>query len=64
MIIHVDRLRDADIIEDQDEVTVVLTEPDGSFYGAKTEIKIPAKSYKMLEEAVVEKWLEKVKDSI
>ena len=66
MIIHINQLRDVDIIEerDTDEITIVLNEKDGNYYGSKTDIKMPAKSYKMLEEAVVEKWLEKVKDSI
>lgn len=64
MQINIKQLRDADIIEEEDAVTIVLNEKDGSHYGSKTDIKIPAKSYIMLEEAVVEKWLEKVKDSI
>ncbi|MCK9519294.1 MAG: hypothetical protein M0R74_09790 [Dehalococcoidia bacterium] len=64
MIIHINQLRDADIIEERDEVTIVLNEMDGNYYGSKTDIKIPAKSYEMLEEAIVERWLEKVKESI
>lgn len=64
MVIHIDLLRDVDIIEEHNEVTIALNEKDGSYYGGKTDIKMPAKSYEMLEEAVVEKWLEKVKESI
>lgn len=64
MIIHIKQLRDADIIEDEDAVTIVLNEKDGSCYGSKTDIKIPAKSYEMLEGAVVENWLAKKNSSI
>lgn len=64
MIIHVQQLRDADVIEEQEEITIVLTERNGSHYGGKTDIKMPAKSYEMLEKVIVERWLEKIKDSI
>jgi hypothetical protein len=66
MIIHINQLRDVDIIEerDTDEITIVLNEKDGSYYGSKTDIKMPASSYEMLEEAVVERWLEKKNNSI
>ena len=39
MIIHINQLRDADIIEEQDEVVIALNEKDGSYYGSKTDIK-------------------------
>ena len=45
-------------------MTVKLTEIDGSWYGRQTEIKMPAKSFEMLEEAIVENWLEKKKSLI
>lgn len=64
MIIHINQLRDVDIIEERDTVTIVLNEKDGNYYGGKTDIKMPAKSYSFLEEAIVEKWLEKKNDSI
>lgn len=64
MIIHIKQLKDADIIEDEDAVTIVLNEKDGSYYGSKTDIKIPAESYKMLEGAIVENWLAKKNSSI
>lgn len=63
MVIHINQLRDVDIIEESDAVTIVLNEKDGSYYGSKTDIKMPASSYEMLEDAVVEKWLEKKKES-
>lgn len=59
MIMRAEQLRDVDIIEERDEVTVVLTEYNGSYYGGKTEIKMPARDYEMFEEAVIEKWLAK-----
>ena len=59
MDIKIKQLRNAKVIEleDEKEVVLKLTEMDGS----KTEIKIPAESYEMLEEAIVENWLEKQK---
>lgn len=63
MNVHIVQLRDVDIIEGEEEITIVLNEMDGSFYGGKTDIKMPASSYEMLEDAVVEKWLEKKKES-
>jgi hypothetical protein len=59
MILYAEQLRDVDIIDEPKEVTVVLTECNGSYYGGKTEIKMPARDYEMLEEAVIEKWLAK-----
>jgi L-rhamnose mutarotase len=41
--------------------TIVLTEVDGNYYGSLSEIKIPAKSYEMLEKEIVDKWLDKQK---
>jgi|LSQX01.2.fsa_nt_gb hypothetical protein len=64
MVIHINQLRDVDIIEESDAVTIVLNEKDGSYYGCKTDIKMPASSYEMLESAIVEKWLEKKNNSI
>ena len=64
MEIRIDQLRGVDIISDDKEVTVVFNEYDGSWYGGKTAIKIIAKSYEMLEQAVVEKWLENKKSLI
>lgn len=68
MDIIMKQLHDVDIIDDQlkvrGEVSIVFHEYDGSFCGGKTEIKMPAKSYEMLEETIVEKWLEKKKSSI
>lgn len=49
---------------DGESTTIKLTEMDGNYYGATSEIKIPAKSYEMLEEAIVENWLEKKKSLI
>jgi hypothetical protein len=68
MKMNVNQLRDVDIIDESErsavpetdrDITIVLTEYDGNCYGSKTEIEMPAKSYAMLEEAVVEKWLAK-----
>ena len=54
-------LRNVDIYESGNEVTIQLNEKDGNFYGTLSEIKIPATSYCFLEEAIVERWLEKKK---
>lgn len=66
MIVHISQLKDVEIEESRDgkEIIIKLTEENGNYYGSKTNIKIPAKSYEMLEEAIVERWLEKVKESI
>jgi len=66
MVIQLKQLKDAEIVEDTHTLDVVIRviEMDGSFSGALSEIKIPAASYCFLEEAIVEKWLEKKKDSI
>ncbi|GEM_PF-2201165 len=68
MKMRVEQLRDADIIEDRtsgppENITIVLTEYDGNYYGSKTEIEMPARDYAMLEEAVVSKWLAKQNSS-
>ena len=66
MIVHISQLKDVEIEESRDgkEIIIKLTEENGSYYGGKTEIKMPAKSYEMLEGAIVERWLDNVKDSI
>lgn len=66
MDITIKQVRNVEIeaLPNSKEVTVRLTEYNGSFYGSKTDIKIPASSYEKLETAIVEKWLEKKKDSI
>jgi len=57
-------LRDIEIREPKvdENYTIKLTELDGSHYGTRSEIKIPAKTYAALEQAIVEKWLEKEQD--
>jgi len=64
--IEVSDLRNAEVIEsvDGNEVVLRLTEMDGNYYGSSTEIKLPAKSFKMLREAIVEGWLEEKKNQI
>jgi hypothetical protein len=66
VIIQIRELKYADIVAplDTEDVTIRVVEKDGSLYGAWSEIKIPAKSYELLEEAIVEKWLENKKESI
>jgi hypothetical protein len=66
MIIQLKQLRDVEIAEhrDTEDTTIRIIEKDGSFSGGLSEIIVPATSYKMLETAIVEKWLEKKKDSI
>lgn len=66
MDILIGYLKDVDIEEsrDSENLTLKLTELDGSFHGARMVIKIPAKSFNMLEEAIVERWLEKKKSLI
>ena len=63
MDIHIKQLRNAEIEVplNEKEVTIKLTEQDGSYYGVPYNIKIPAKSYCFLEEAIVERWLENKK---
>ena len=66
MDILIGYLKNVDIEEskDNENLTIGLTELNGSFYGTRTYIKIPAKSFNMLEEAIVERWLEKKKSLI
>jgi hypothetical protein len=64
MLIQVKQLRDADIIPEGDSVTIVLNEFDGSTYGSKTDIKIPAQSYELLEQAIVDRRLANKNSSI
>ncbi|MDD5051039.1 MAG: hypothetical protein PHV93_04895 [Candidatus Pacebacteria bacterium] len=66
MVIQLRELKDAEVVVDwgTEDVTIKVTEKDGSFHGARSEIKIPAKSYEMLREAIVEEWLEDKKESI
>ena len=60
MIIELKQLKDVEILEhrDTEDRTIRVIEYDGSPHGGLSEIKIPAKSYKMLEGAIVERWLE------
>jgi hypothetical protein len=64
--IIVGQLRNARVqkSKDEKEVTIALNEVDGNFYGTWNLIKMPAKSFEMLQEAVVEDWLEKKKSLI
>ena len=66
MEIQIKQLRNVDILKSRDHetVTVRLNEMDGNFFGSWTNIKIPAKSYEMLEKEIVDVWLEKEKDQI
>jgi len=59
-------LRNVEVEKSRDEenITIKLNEIDGNVYGSWANIKIPAKSYEMLEEAIVEKWLEKKKNQV
>lgn len=61
MDINISDLRNVEVDEDSREVVIKLNEVDGSIYGGKAEIKITAKSYGLLEEAIVENWLAKKK---
>jgi hypothetical protein len=63
MDLFIKELKDVDVIESPDgnHMILQLTEKDGNVYGSKTDIKIPAESYAMFEEAIVEKWLDKQK---
>ena len=63
MEIQIKQLRNVDILKscDHETVTVKLNEMDGNYYGSWTDIKIPAKSYEMLEKEIVDVWLEKQK---
>lgn len=58
MTIIIAELKDAEIEENKEgrKITIKLTEK-GGYFGHKTEIKMPAKSYEMVESAIVEKWL-------
>ena len=58
---QIKQLRNVDIYKDGDYVTIQLNEKDGNQYGTVSDIKIPAKSYEMLEREIVDKWLEKQK---
>ena len=60
MIIELKQLKYVEILEHRDtgDRTIRVIEYDGSPHGTLSEIKIPAKSYKMLEGAIVERWLE------
>jgi hypothetical protein len=61
MVVVVDGLRGAELKRDREsgDVNLTLFEADGNLYGTKvSEIKISARSYKMLRDAVVEDWLE------
>jgi len=64
--ILIGHLKNVEIVKSKDDknVTIHLSEMDGNFYGSKSEIKIPAKSYEVLEKEIVEKWLEKKKDQV
>ena len=66
MEIQIKQLRNVDILKSRDHetVTVRLNEMDGNFFGSWTNIKIPAKSYEMLEKEIVDVWLEKEKDQV
>lgn len=66
MEITIGQLRNVKIKKSRDdkEVTLNLNEQDGNIYGTMSEIKIPAKSYELLEEAIVENWLENKKHLI
>lgn len=66
MNINIGDLRNVEVeeVKDSREVVIKLNEMDGNVYGTTSEIKITAKSYELLEEAIVEKWLAKKKDSI
>jgi hypothetical protein len=66
VVIQINELKDITVVESLicKEVTIRIIEKDGSFHGARSEIKIPAKSYELLEQAVVEKWLENKKSLI
>jgi hypothetical protein len=61
--IYIGYTKDVVIEESRDceNLTIGIIELNGSFHGARTDIKIPARSYEMLEQAVVERWLEKKK---
>jgi hypothetical protein len=63
MDILIGQLRGAEVRKsiDKEDVTISLNEVDGNFYGTRYEIKMPAKSYEMLSEAIIEDWLEKKK---
>ena len=66
MVIQIRELKYVDVVDslDSNDVIIKIDEKDGSFCGSRSEIKIPAKSYELLEEAIVEKWLENKKESI
>lgn len=61
MDIVVGQLKNVEVKKTRDgnKMIVKLTELDGSYYGCNTEIKLPANSYEMLEDAIVNNWLEK-----
>jgi len=61
--IQIKQLRNVNIEKSRDEenVTIRLNEMDRNYYGSWTDIKIPAKSYEMLEKEIVDVWLEKEK---
>ena len=63
MEIQIKQLRNVNIEKSRDEenVTIRLNEMDRNYYGSWTDIKIPAKSYEMLEKEIVDVWLEKEK---
>lgn len=61
MEILIGQLRNVEIQKSRDEKEVIITlaELDGNYYGTKSDIKIPAMSYEMLEKEIVDRWLEK-----
>jgi hypothetical protein len=66
VVIQIRELKDAEVVDslDSNDVIIKIDEKDGSFCGSRSEIKIPAKSYELLEQAIVERWLENKKSLI
>lgn len=63
MELQIGYLRNIDIRQptDSENVTIGMNEYDGNTYGSWTHIKIPARSYEMLEKEIVDRWLDKQK---
>lgn len=66
MIIRINETNNVEVNDPQDgsDVTIMFQEKDGSYYGSKAEIKIPAKTYELLEDAIIGNRLEKSENPI